>query len=80
MQGETDLNIICGRLMHRALPTIIDTTVILIQLKHGAPDDAEIEEADDDEEVEEDIESNTSDDNEIKSAASDEQQPFAPNG
>ena len=80
MQGETDLNIICGRLMHRALPTIIDTTVILIQLKHGAPDDAEIEEADDDEEVEEDIESNTSDDNETKSAASDEQQPFAPNG
>ncbi|RLN08725.1 putative protein phosphatase 2C 21 [Panicum miliaceum] len=78
--GETDLRVICERLMRRAQPTIIDATVILIQFKHGAPDDAEGEEADDAEEGEEDIESDTSDDREIKSASSDEQQPFAPNG
>jgi len=73
--GETDLHVICERLMQRARPTINDTTVILIQLNHGDPADAgEIEEA------EEDSKSDTSDDNEIKPAASEEEQPFAPNG
>nr|CAB3450317.1 unnamed protein product [Digitaria exilis] len=38
--GETDLRLICERLVAHAQPTVFDTTVILIQFKHAAADEA----------------------------------------
>lgn len=76
--GVTDLRVICERLLRYAQPTVFDMTVILIQFKHDAPDDAEETEEDNDSQ---EIKSDASDGQEIKLAASDEEQrPFAPNG
>ncbi|RCV07212.1 hypothetical protein SETIT_1G226400v2 [Setaria italica] len=76
--GVTDLRVICERLLRYAQPTVFDMTVILIQFKHDAPDDAEETEEDNDNQ---EIKSDASDGQEIKLAASDEEQrPFAPNG
>nr|XP_034578094.1 probable protein phosphatase 2C 21 isoform X2 [Setaria viridis] len=64
--GETDLRVICQRLVRRVQPARPDATAMLIQFKHAAPDAAEGSEED-------------SDDQEIKSDAGDEgQQPSAP--
>ncbi|CAO2039569.1 unnamed protein product [Urochloa humidicola] len=63
--GQTDLRVICERLVHHVQPAPPDATAILIQFKHGAPDAAEESEED-------------SDDQEIKSESGDEEQPFAP--
>ncbi|CAL5057235.1 unnamed protein product [Urochloa decumbens] len=63
--GQTDLRVICERLVHHVQPSRPDTTAILIQFKHGAPDGAEGSEED-------------SDDQEIKSDAGDEEQPLVP--
>ncbi|KAF8693724.1 hypothetical protein HU200_039141 [Digitaria exilis] len=61
--GETDLCVICARLVHHVQPTRPDVTAILIQFKRGAPDDDDAE--------------GSQDDSEIKSGAGDEEQPSA---
>ncbi|OEL27038.1 putative protein phosphatase 2C 21 [Dichanthelium oligosanthes] len=74
--GETDLRVICERLVHYVQPSRHNATAILIQFKHGAPDDAEGSEEDSDNQ---EIKCDASDEQEIKSDdASDQQQPFLP--
>ncbi|KAF8683677.1 hypothetical protein HU200_044606 [Digitaria exilis] len=45
--GETDLCVICERLVHHVLPSPFDTTAILIQFKHTDADNSEESESDD---------------------------------
>lgn len=75
MQGETDLCVICARLVHHVQPTRPDVTAILIQFKRGAPDDDDAEGSQDDSDGQE--MSDAGADQEIKSGAGDEEQPSA---
>jgi hypothetical protein len=65
MQGETDLCVICKKLLRRILPAVLDASVVLIQFKRAVPDAPEGSE-------------DNSNNQEIKPDAGDEEQPSAP--
>jgi hypothetical protein len=65
MQGDTDLCVICKKLLRRILPAVLDASVVLIQFKRAVPDAPEGSE-------------DNSNNQEIKPDAGDEEQPSAP--